>query len=552
MADKEIKFGQSSGKISRALTEYGAYVRFFVISWLFMLIVYFPMYANGLVNHWDGIWEYNYYKAGKWSISCGRWLWPYLDRIRLGVSVEPITTMFTCALFALGFTIVIYFLAGKAESLKRYYVAAFLLLGSASVCISLSYRYMSPTYGFAFLFAVLAVGLLSGNSFFARQKNALVPHKARYIVIETILSAFLIAAQMGLYQAYIGCSGVLALILLLDRLSEKDTSFKDIMALVGRFAAAMVLGGVLYVVGLKIHLAFAHVVLDSYKGADSYGLLNTLKNLGSSTARAYSEFWKFFFGFTHRYAIFMNIKPLYITIMVLAIIVIAVGLLTYLVKILKQDIKKGIAAAVLMLLIPLGCNIVLLIATGADYSLQMTVALAFCIPAVLCLIGKHTEEGGTMLMKGAGCVRAFALILLLYGVIMQTEVDQEAMRVGMKSVTNMAESIVSDIEEKGLLSTDKTLCVIGVPAANELYYMSRACEGANYYAVFGAWGTWAGDKSWRGVFSNLLNINVEMAENPEYGYILNSDEFKDMPCYPKAGYVKEIDGFVAVKVSDIY
>ena len=40
------------------------YLRFFAVSFLYMLVVFFSMYSNGLVNQWDGIWEYNYYKAG--------------------------------------------------------------------------------------------------------------------------------------------------------------------------------------------------------------------------------------------------------------------------------------------------------------------------------------------------------------------------------------------------------------------------------------------------------------------------------------------------------
>ena len=528
------------------------YLRFFIISWLYMLIVYFSTYANGLVNQWDGIWEYSYYKAGKWSISCGRWLWPYLDRLRLGISVEPVTTMLTCALFALGFAVAVYFLAGEAESLKRYYVAAFLLLGSTSVCISLSYRFMSPTYGVAFVLAILATGMLSRNGFFMRQKKGGGGGNLRYHITEIVLCGFLIAAQMGLYQAYIGCTGVFAIVLLLDRLSTEEVSFKDIMAMIGRFAASLVLGGVLYVVGLKIHLKFAHVALDSYKGADSYGLLNTLKSLGSSFVRAYSEFWNFFFGHSHRYTVFLNIKPLHVALMALVVIALAVGLLVHVRKIFKQDVKKGIVAAVLALLIPTGCNIVLFIATSADYSLQMTVALALCIPVVLCLVEKHVEAVGSSLLKAYKVVRTCTLVLLLYGVVMQTEVDQEAMRVGMESVGNVARDVVTDVRAEDLLATDKTLCVVGVPAGNEFYYLSRACDGANQYAAFGAWGTWACVQSWRGVFHNLLELNVEMAEKPTYEYIIGSDEFKAMPCYPNAGYIKEIDGIVAVKISEAY
>ncbi|MCR5309930.1 MAG: glucosyltransferase domain-containing protein [Lachnospiraceae bacterium] len=513
---------------------------------IYTVLVYFSLFSNGLVNQWDGIWEYNYYKAGRWSISCGRWLWPYLDRVRMGISVEPITTILTCALFVAGFTFILYFLNRGYNSKRLLLLAAFIFLGSAPVCISLTYRFMSPTYGFAFLFAVLATMGLSRNSLIGIKTK-------KDIIIETLLCAFLIAAQMGLYQAYIGCTALLAIILLLDRLSDKETGFKEVVLLMVRFLISLILGGILYIIGLKIHLKIAYTTLSEYKGGSEYSVINTFRNLGSSIKAAYVSFWNFFFGSDHRYMIFMKNRGFYFVFMGSVFLMLLAGIIILIIRIYKQDIRKGVMSTVLFVLIPLATNLVMLIATGANLSLQMTVSLALVIPMILCLLqskGSITAQGKTERVVGA--VQYVVIAVILYGVVMQTEVDQEAMRTGMISVTQMAEEITADLREEGILSANKKICIVGVPSENNLYYLSRACEGANLYALFGAWGGYSDRQSWGGVFHHLLGLNVEMASNSEYDSIKGNPELAEMPCFPEAGYIREIDGIAVIKASPGY
>lgn len=526
------------------------YVRFFLVSFLYMLLIFFPLYSNGLVNHWDGIWEYNYYRAGRWSISCGRWLWPYLDRIRFGIGIEPFMTMVTCAIFALGFCVALYFLNGFDKTLRRYYPAAFIFLGSVSVCISLSYRYMSTTFGFAFLFSVLSTVCLSKYSFFFSRND-----KRAFIVrvVETVVCAFLIAAQMGLYQAYIGCTGLLAVILLLDRLFDKETKFKIVMILAGRFLISLILGGILYIIGLKIHLKFSYTTLSEYKGATDYGVLNTVKNLGISIKKAYSSFSDFLLGFNHRYMYIMKNRALYNVFFGIIIACLLVGIVIQLIRLFKKDVKKAVTAIVLIVLLPIACNAVLLIATNADTSLQMTAPMAMFLPAIICLLLKYKEkESAGMIIKSFSVFQVILLSVLIYGVSLQTLVDQEAMRSGMVSVSKIADEITSDLKEEGYLSSEKSVCIIGVPSENEMYYISRACEGANHYAIFGAWGTWSDNQSWNGVFHNLQGLNIKIASNTEYDIVRANPEVEKMPCFPQKGYIKEDNGIVIVKVSEAY
>ena len=86
--------------------------------------------SNGLVNSDDGIWEYNHYLAGKWSIQCGRFVWPYLDRLRMGISPEPITTLISLGLYTIGVVAAVLLIV----RIKNRYLGA----GAAGIAIGLS------------------------------------------------------------------------------------------------------------------------------------------------------------------------------------------------------------------------------------------------------------------------------------------------------------------------------------------------------------------------------------------------------------------------------
>lgn len=135
------------------------YLPLFVGCILFSFIVYFLLISQGLVNSDDGLWEYNYYKAGKWSLSLGRWFWLYLDRLRFGVHTEPVTSLITLACYSAGLVVMLDLFACNPAR-KIAWLACALLLSNVSVCVTLTYRFMSPTFGLAFLLAISAVWVI--------------------------------------------------------------------------------------------------------------------------------------------------------------------------------------------------------------------------------------------------------------------------------------------------------------------------------------------------------------------------------------------------------
>lgn len=75
---------------------------FFLWMMLFSAVIYFRLMAEELVNCYDGIWENSYHKAGAWELSLGRWFWLYIDRLRMGVSSDPMTSLMALASYSLG------------------------------------------------------------------------------------------------------------------------------------------------------------------------------------------------------------------------------------------------------------------------------------------------------------------------------------------------------------------------------------------------------------------------------------------------------------------
>jgi len=81
-----------------------------------------------------------------------------------------------------------------------------------------------------------------------------------------------------------------------------------------------------------------------------------------------------------------------------------------------------------------------------------------------------------------------------------------------------------------------------------------AYETANEYARFGSWSTEPGNnrRSWLGVFSNFAGMNINLVGENEYNALRALEEVKEMPEFPSVGSIKEIQGAIVVKVSELY
>lgn len=510
-------------KMAQKLKEY---FPFFVTGIIFSAIVYYLLISNQLVNSDDGLWEYSYYKAGRWSLSLGRWFWLYLDRLRLGISTEPITSLLTLSWYSLGFVFILdLFELGKN---KIGYLVSMLFLSSTAVCISLSYRYMSPTFGLAFLLSVVAPWILI---------------KWQNRIAAVLTGSIFIAFSMGLYQAYLGCTCIILVGYFIYVLQKEDITLQSIITDIIKVLLSAATGGLLYIVILNIHLRFFHTGMSDYNGGNMYSLGNTLKSLGESIAHTYRVFIRYFVENYYKTNALQEGKIYFVVFLFTSI-----GLIIGFVRTVKLSKAKAILYITLVLAIPIASNAVLLIATAAWTSLQMTAPLALCIPILVCMETKIICSYKKWLER----INILVLAVLLYGNIYQVQIDQDAMLEGKIATTTMANEIIHSLREEGCLDADLKYCVIGVPAYNELFKTSVIYEKSNGYARFGSWTTdyTCSRRSWQGVFSNLCGVDLEICTADEYGALLENETVQNMEIYPKEGYITQVGDIVVIKVSE--
>ena len=494
---------------------------------IFGLVLYSQLMTHQLVNAYDGLWEYTYHSAGKWELSLGRWLWLYLDKIRFGINNDPWTSILTISLFSIGMCLISDLFC--LEDKKVSFLISALFISSTAVCVSLSYRYMSPIFGFAFLLSVLAVWVVI---------------KTDKVVLPVLLGSFMVALSMGAYQAYLGCTCLIIVGYLLWQLYCTDIQWKQIGIYFGKSTAMVLIGGILYVLLLKIHLIVFQTSMSNYNGADTYSLLNSVKKLPVTIKNAYSMFVMYFFKDLYRTNMLQSYK-VYTVLFILAGVIITIGFI----HIWCKNRIRAICFLVLTILSPVAANAVVLIATDTGVSIQMTAPLALTIPVFFCIASKvvsHTKM--SLLIQVAG---GTAAMVVLWGSIYQVQVDQNAMYEGRTAASTMAEEILHELADEKCLDPDLRYCFIGIPAGNRLFYVSDAYAYANNYAMIGVGWTDPSSsmKSWRGIFHYFCGVNINVWPTDSCKDEIAGADIENMPVYPMKGYIKQVGDVVVIKVN---
>ena len=502
------------------------YFSIFTVTMIFAIFIYSLTMKENLVNHYDGLWNYSYRMAGYWELSIGRWFLYYLDRIHFGLSIEPISSIIALIIISLGMILILNIFNIKNK--RNAIFINFLFLSNVVVCVFLTYRYESLTYAISFFLSILAAFII-------------IKIKRNHILI--LLASILIAIMMGCYQANIGCTCIVLLSYLIYMIYNDRMDNKDILVYLFKSGVGLIIGGIIYIILLKLHLNFFNVILSKYNNANSYSIINSIIMFPSSIIKSYKVFYNYFVGNIAKLNVF-QLEFKYIYILIIGIF--GVLLLDRLIKIWNKNKVKAFIFIISILIIPIACNSVLFIATDSNTSIQMTAPLALLIPLMLCIISEDSYEK-TIIMKNIKNFNILLLIILLYGSICMIQIDQNAMLEGRIATTTMAQIILNEIKDEEYLTSDKYVCFIGRPSDNELFKVSNTFYKANQYAKFGEWSldTETNTYSWRGLFNNLLNINLNICG------INNIDNIKSIPNFPEDNFIFENNDIVFVKISNI-
>jgi len=500
-------------------------IDFFVLL-AFSVFTYSELMVNQLVNNYDGIWEGSYHIAGPWELSLGRWFWFYLSKLRFGIATDPATSIIALMLFVGG--ILLFADIMEVRSRIILYVCGAAFICTPLVCISLSYRYMSPTFATAFFLAVLSMWLA-------------VRIKKLWIAIP--IGGLTLALSMGSYQAYLGVACVIILAYFIKLLLSEENIKGCLLKMIAPISSVLV-GGILYIILLKIHLAVNKVEMSNYMGADGYSLMNSIKEFPNMFVAMYRAFGLII---QEKFCYFNRFAKFYILYLVMAVLVAV--FVYFILKRIRKNIAKIICLLIAIALMPAAAFAIQFISTSAPLSLQMTGGFFMVIPALACALPISFEEktDGKIL---CGTI-ATLLFVYSYGGFYQVQADQSAMKEGMTSTTSITDTVIEKMIDLDYLDPEYKYCFIGSAYASPLYTIDYSTDKCNSYALFGNWwGGYNSQKSWRGVVNDVMGLKLNIVNEQEYNNLQSTVDVVNMPVFPYEGSIILIDDIVVIKVSE--
>lgn len=506
------------------------FCRFALISLLISLAAYQLLISNELVNTYDALWNGAEYRNYQWVIEIGRWFWPAVGVAQMNICPEPFTSIFALIFYVLG-SCAVAFWFGVKDSLKGYLLVLTSVISTA-VCVSLSYRYTSPTFGMAYLLSVLAAWMLS--------REKLLPWLA---------SVACLTLALGLYQSNIGCACVLALIFVI-RMLQNGTKSGKIFRFAGKTAASFLCSFVLYKVIWDLTLKFCRIDASSYRGGGDVSALKILTALPHSIKDTYLDFYRYFFENELKHNVYQRLTPFRVMIVCLMIVtVILIGR-----KLISRPMGAKLGAAACLLLIPPAANVALILAVDAGQSsIQMTMPMATVFPFLLCVADSCPSEAqagekNRWLGFVAG-FRTLCMLVLLGGSLMMISIDQHVMLKSRETAVSLLNRVTVDLGED--TNPEGGVFFIGRPSDNPVFLKDQLWERSNTYAHYGEF--WLGGnlttQSYFGYLRDaglLLTFNWDEAAWNEVG---SREDVKTMPVYPDEGYIRRIGNAMVVRLS---
>lgn len=501
---------------------------------IFAFLLYSVMITNELTNTYDGMWHGVYGYANSWELSIGRWFWLAIDRLRLGITTEPGISLLSLLCFTIGNIVA----EEMLQIWRKLSKAIFLifLIANTSVCIFLSYRYTVLPFSLSYLFSVL--GAFSFVSMYRYNRSK---------IVYSILTVCCITLSLGLYQADIGCTLILLSFVLLKNLwqvqveSIKKHLIKMIHAIVLIGCACIVYAGI-----WKICLLLMHTQKSTYNGAGSVSVMSILSGLPRSIHTAYTSFLQYFMP-----GQWQNIyQKNYIFVLALAIFLIFIIIYTI---INKTKWSNKILSLICIILLPLLANVCLLLAPESNgLSLQMTMPMALIIPGFFGLVDSiDKKELNVQIPKLISVIYFAFIIFIAFGNIMMVSTDQHVMLQSKNTSTALMDRIITDTSDELNNLNNIQVVFSGVPANNSLYQKDVFWNQSNNYSHYGDFWT-SGNCITQSYFGFLrdcgINVNL-LSDYQKYHQIIESQEVKKMPVYPEKGYVKVVNGYLVIKIS---
>ncbi len=516
--------GETKNKEWLKTTLESAGERFKIISFtaLIMALLSYTLLIITGVTCPDGICEgLTYYTAAGWASSNGRWAIRYLSRLT-GNVVMPVVVV---SIYCICICIVALMLTDLLEIRKRVSIILMtsIMIVSPSVIAHFLYTYMALAYSIACMLAAFFVWIL----YKGRKKH-------KYLLAVSALTV-----SLGLYQSYIGFTILLIVLLFCTELIE-CVSWKTLGMQIAEY---IVCGGIscgLYIVIMKIDLKI-HDLSPASRTA-SFSLKTIIDSLYMSIINAYKTWGAYFddrmFHRNFIYLLFLLIAFLFLCV--------------YLLKLYKQ--KKYINMVLLIFLIcmiPVAANFIGIIIPEFKIYLLMQYQYVLIFVFFIGILERIDFKNKWIYILKA--MEYLLVCFIAWTYLISANATYTCYKLSYNHINFETSLILADIYKlPDYVPSETPVIFAGFPNAYELVENVDTYKYAIYYTnnpVF--WEDMNGAKGNRYWYlMNYFGVDGKNFKNSEYEDIIYSDEFAQMPVWPKQGSIKMINEMVVVKFTD--
>lgn len=493
------------------------------VSFLLAAAVHYQIWSNGLQNP-DSYWIGQVYQADhwgwlpNWETMQGRWgLWA-VDAARGSLNNATLTALPMLACYTLaGVLIADLFNIGKLRLL------AVLLIDCAPATAAVeSYRYCCASYGLSFLLAVLAVWCVV----YGKEK----------VIPSTAAGALCLMLSLSLYQTGLAVAAALSLLVLAQRALESQRE-----KLLSRLLGMGLCGTAFYYAVYQLLLRVNGLQAAGYGGADTFGLSNILRNLGTAIGQTYLDFVRYYFGHTIA-ANGYGVRG----VMLLFFLMGSVALTWRLWRL--HSIKKAVQIAVCIALLPVAVNLMGVLLPGNTLLLRTAGGLLPILPFLLAQAEAAWADGPQQIACGGAALLA---LLIVRGYLLQVNTDAMTMLAYKQQYVTVMRQVEADVTARPEYKTAEGLAVVGKLPSDNFPLEPTLRDSADPFAKDTAfWGMGFSDRVvWINGFYEKLGWQPTFCDEAHYTDITNTPAFWQMPCYPEEGSVQMMDGILVVKIS---
>lgn len=501
----------------------------FIAAILVGIITHIVMITNTVMSQ-DGIWNsMQYSRANDWETVLGRWGIELVTRLVNFIAIPSITTVFCIVAMSIVSVLIV-----DIFEFKSKFSAAFtgiILVVSPVFTATLLYVYTTVAYIVNMLLAVLAIWFI---------------YKFKYKKLGVILSAICFIFSLSIYQSYMGVTVGLCIMISIIHLIKDDSKIKDVFINIGRTILAVLVGGIFYYILTNLILHIKGLELASYQGLEKIGIGTIFSSLGVNIVNTYKNFIEFFFGDSIVYNSNYRRDIWYALLFLSLAIMFIVKLVKFKAENKKEKAIKIILACLMFIVLPIGLNIVNIIALTEIYVLT-GIQMMLIVPFSLAIFEFKESFNITKWMTIAACMCVCGTYYLA------ANASYTALELTYNQAQVQTIKLFDRIENTPGYNKEMPFVMAGIIGNNNFprtlnLYGYTIGEIANNTVFHGTYGGQIG--TWINYVRVFHGVDIEMCDEKTYYDIVTSDMFKEMNIFPAENSIKIKDGVVVVKLSN--